>query len=115
MVAGNTAVSSAVCSSLMDKGCAVALADPVTPAPLARKRAPRTLALPVDPGDLRSTEEMVRSVAEQFGRIDVLVVSDSYNSQASQAPWHEIPPEEWDRCFVQMVRGTWLIRCPWSR
>jgi 3-oxoacyl-[acyl-carrier protein] reductase len=109
VTAGQPAVTSAVCRALAASGCTVAVARPPDgdAGTVPDDRAVE-LVIPADLTDRQSTQEMAAAVAERFGRIDVLVVGDSEYGRARRAPWLEIDPAEWDRCFAAVVRAAWL-------
>src|SRR5215469_15746084 len=87
MVGGQPGVSSAVSYALANSGCVVAMAEPADRGKgLAAEIAPPRLTIPVDLTDPKSTQDMVRAVVEQFGRIDVLINGDNYYLQALRAP-----------------------------
>lgn len=63
----------------------------------------RTFAADVSSVD--AVEEMVGSVTDEFGDVDILVA----NAAAfHRGPWNSIDPDEWDRLFAVNVRGTYL-------
>jgi NAD(P)-dependent dehydrogenase (short-subunit alcohol dehydrogenase family) len=55
-----------------------------------------------------SAEEMARLADSQFGRIDVLVNNAAFYLSATQGPFEDIPPDEWDLIFDVNVRGPWV-------
>jgi NAD(P)-dependent dehydrogenase (short-subunit alcohol dehydrogenase family) len=64
--------------------------------------------LTIDVSDVGSTETMARDVVERFGRIDVLVNAGGYRARPQRASFAELAHGDWDRCFAEIVRGTWL-------
>jgi len=106
---GQPPVMSAVSRALASSGCLVAVAGPPDrDAGTAAGDGPGELIIPADLTDRQSAQEMAAAVAERFGRIDVLVVGDSYYLHALRVPWPNIDPAEWDRCFARIVRAAWL-------
>jgi NAD(P)-dependent dehydrogenase (short-subunit alcohol dehydrogenase family) len=109
VVGGQPEASVAVSGALANSGCVVAMAEPADhgrgfPAEVT----PAGLSISVDLTDPKSTQDMGRAVVQQFGRIDVLINGDNYYFQARRAPWLQIDPAEWDKCFAYMVRANWL-------
>jgi NAD(P)-dependent dehydrogenase (short-subunit alcohol dehydrogenase family) len=109
LVGGQPEISSAVSRALANCGCVVVMAEPVDRVARATSEmAPAGLTISVDLTDPKSTQDMGRTVVERFGRIDVLVNGDNYYLQALRAPWIQIEPAEWDKCFAYIVRANWL-------
>lgn len=109
VVGGQPETSSAVSRALANSGCAVAMAEPAGHGTgFTAELAPTGLTISVDLTDPKSAQDMGRAVVEHLGRIDVLVNGDNYYMQALRAPWVQIDPAEWDKCFAYMVRANWL-------
>ncbi len=62
----------------------------------------------VDVTDQQATENMAKTTAERFGRIDILINNAAYFTQIDRRPWDQLNVEEWDLCFAVNVRGVWL-------
>lgn len=62
----------------------------------------------VDVQDRASTEAMVRTTLERFGRIDALINNAAYFTAIHKKPFDELTVEEWDHAFAVNVRGSWL-------
>src|SRR5262245_23297283 len=93
------------------EGASVACADINDPSPVVKEiedMGGRAIAVAVDVSDEASTEAMAKTVADHFGRIDILVNNAAYMTNAVQAPFEEFTIEEWDKVFAINVRGSWL-------
>jgi len=66
------------------------------------------MALEVDVADENSVSKMARSVAERWGRIDVLVNNAAIYGSIVRKPFFEITPEEWDTLMAVNLKGPWL-------
>jgi len=66
------------------------------------------LAVEVDVADADSTGSMARSVAERWGRIDVLVNNAGVYGTIVRKPFFEITPGEWDAVMAVNLKGPWL-------
>lgn len=109
IVGGQPEISSAVSRALANSGYVVAMAEREDGGGgFAAETPPAGLTISVDLTDPKSMHDMSRAVIEQFGRIDVLVNGDNYYLQALRAPWVQIDPTEWDKCFAYIVRANWL-------
>lgn len=69
------------------------------------------LAVTVDVGDQSSVLQMVSSVKEAWGRIDVLINNASLFAVLEKRPFDQIPLDEWERVMRVNVTGTWLTSC----
>jgi NAD(P)-dependent dehydrogenase (short-subunit alcohol dehydrogenase family) len=65
-------------------------------------------AVTVDVGNKASVDDMVRSVIEQFGRVDILVNNASIFATLAKRPFDQIPLDEWERVLRVNVTGTYL-------
>ncbi len=66
------------------------------------------IAQKVDVSSESGTEELAKVAIDTFGGIDILVNNAAYMAECSYQPLSAFTVEEWDRCFVVNVRGTWL-------
>lgn len=66
------------------------------------------LAVEVDVADVASVERMMRSVAEQWGRIDALINNAGLYGSIIRKPFFEITPDEWDAVMAVNLKGPWL-------
>jgi NAD(P)-dependent dehydrogenase (short-subunit alcohol dehydrogenase family) len=66
------------------------------------------MGITVDVSDEQSTRDMVASVEQAHGRVDVLINNAAFYLRLTLGPFGEIPPDEWDRAFAINVRGPWL-------
>lgn len=58
-----------------------------------------------------SIEQLMKDVAEKYGRIDVLV-NNAANASPKDGQVEEVTLEQWDEVFESNLRGTfWAIRC----
>jgi 3-oxoacyl-[acyl-carrier protein] reductase len=108
---GAGGIGRAYCLGLADRGAAVVVADNRDPAGVAGEvlaAGGTALGLRVDVSDPDQTERMARSVADAFGRIDVLINNAAFYLSLTQGPFEDIPEPEWDRAFAVNVRGPWL-------
>jgi 3-oxoacyl-[acyl-carrier protein] reductase len=93
------------------EGYTVVVADIEDPAPVAAEieaDGGTALGLHVDVADPVSTQKLVDTTVERFGRIDVLVNNAGYMTAIVKRPFEEIPVDEWDHAMAVNVRGTWL-------
>jgi 3-oxoacyl-[acyl-carrier protein] reductase len=66
------------------------------------------MALKTDVSDERNTRAMARDVAEQYGRIDILINNAAIFSTIETKPIEDITVEEWDRLMGVNLRGVFL-------
>src|SRR6267378_2132739 len=69
----------------------------------------RAILCPCDVADEAGVRAMLKAVADQFGRLDVLI-----NNAGTTAPWkpkdlESISLEDWDRVFAVNVRGLFQV------
>jgi len=106
---GRSGIGAAVAVRLADEGCDVAVvdrvADDVTRQVTARVEAAgrRALAIPADVREAGAAREIVRSVAERFGRLDILVCCAGIVRDA--VSW-KMTDEEWDDVIDVNLSGT---------
>ena len=72
----------------------------------ARAKGARTLLCRCDVSDDAGVREMLRAVAGEFGRLDVLVNNAGTTSSVKPADFEAMTAEEWDRVFADNVRGV---------
>ncbi len=63
-------------------------------------------SFPADLADVVAIEDLVRQVADRFGRIDILVNNAAINPTTQ---WDQINMPEWDHVFAVNVRGPYLL------
>ena len=110
---GATGIGKVYSQRLAEAGARVVIADIVDEAnhALAREIAGNggaAMAQTTDVSDPAQTEAMARAAAERWGRIDGLINNASLMSALGRKPWHEIPPEEWDRVMAVNTKGVFL-------
>ena len=109
---GGGGIGSAVAHGLAELGADVALLDIDTESVetvremLKEKFSVEVLAIPVDVRDAGQVEEAVDKIAEDFGRVDILVNCHGIG-QWSKA--EEMGEEEWDRMLDVNLKGVFLV------
>jgi 3-oxoacyl-[acyl-carrier protein] reductase len=68
----------------------------------------RALFVETDVGDLASAEAMARAALDGYGRIDALINNAAMFTNISNAPFCEIPVEEWLRTIHVNVTGAYF-------
>ncbi len=68
----------------------------------------RAIAVKVDISDAASVEAMVKSVVDQFGKIDVLINNAAMFATLEKRKFEKIPLEEWDRVMRVNITGPFL-------
>ncbi len=66
------------------------------------------IAVAVNVADEASTEAMAKTVAEHFGRIDILVNNAAIYATIQRKPFYEISVSEWDLVMNVNLKGAWL-------
>jgi len=66
------------------------------------------MAVAVDVADADSVDRMTKSVAERWGRIDVLINNAGLYGSIARKPFFEITPNEWDAVMAVNLKGPWL-------
>jgi 3-oxoacyl-[acyl-carrier protein] reductase len=54
-------------------------------------------------------ETAAKQIADEFGRIDVLVNNAGMYGGLTMTPFEDITPEEWDKVLSINARGTWQV------
>jgi 3-oxoacyl-[acyl-carrier protein] reductase len=68
----------------------------------------QAVAATTDVADEAAAARMAETALGAFGRIDALINNASLMSVLPRRPWHEIPPDEWDRVMAVNLRGIFL-------
>jgi 3-oxoacyl-[acyl-carrier protein] reductase len=110
---GATGIGKVYSQRLAEAGARVVIADIVDEAnrALADELAAaghEVLAQTTDVADPGQTEAMAKAAADAWGRIDGLVNNASLMAVLGRKPWHEIPPDEWDRVMQVNTKGVFL-------
>lgn len=66
------------------------------------------LALSVDVAKQTSTQALAQTIANRFGRLDVLVNNAAIYAGLERKPFYEIEETEWDRVMDVNLKGVWL-------
>jgi 3-oxoacyl-[acyl-carrier protein] reductase len=110
---GGRGIGRAYCLRLAKEGAKVIVAD--LDLENAKKVADEikdvdgeAIAHKVDVSSESGTGDMAQVAIDTFGGIDILVNNAAYMAECSYQPLSAFTVEEWDRCFVVNVRGTWL-------
>jgi 3-oxoacyl-[acyl-carrier protein] reductase len=69
----------------------------------------RGLAVQLDQRDASAMDAAVRSVLENFGRLDILVNNAAWNVGIPFPALDELTPELWDRVLETNLRGPYLL------
>jgi 3-oxoacyl-[acyl-carrier protein] reductase len=69
----------------------------------------RALVLQLDQSDVASPDAVVASVAERFGRLDVLVNNAAWNIGVPFADLETLDAGIWDRMYATNLRGPYLL------
>lgn len=96
--------------ALAAAGIRVAIADERDATSLAREieaRGGRAMALTADVTDEAGALAMTRTVADHFGRVDILINGTAWPAR-QHAPFDEIMLAEWDRVVGINLRGIFL-------
>lgn len=68
----------------------------------------QSLAVPTDVGDPDSVDQLVRTVMERLGRVDVLVNNAAIFSTLKMRGFEDIPLDEWERVLKVNTTGCFL-------
>jgi NAD(P)-dependent dehydrogenase (short-subunit alcohol dehydrogenase family) len=69
------------------------------------KKGGEAIDVHADVSDEKSTEQMVRTVLERYGRIDVLMNNAGVFADLGKKPFFEISSQEWDRVLAVNLKG----------
>ncbi|MBZ5500756.1 MAG: SDR family oxidoreductase [Acidobacteriia bacterium] len=99
---------------LAGEGARIAIGDVVDCAPAVQEIAEKhgansCLGLKLDVSDEASVRSFVAQVAEQFGRIDILVNNAALCAALRPVPTAELDVELWDRVMAVNARGPFLM------
>lgn len=96
---------------LAEEGARIAVAD-LLDASVVRDeiiaKGGEALAIHTDVSEEGSVGSMVRTVAERFGRIDILVNDAGVFATLGRKPFYEIPADEWDHVLRINLKGMFL-------
>jgi len=99
---GAGAIGSATAALFADRGASVVILDQVVP---VRTAFPEARLIQCDVTDAGSLGAAARTVRDEFGGCDVLIISAGV---AVVGPAGETSEADWDRIFGVNVRGAWL-------
>jgi 3-oxoacyl-[acyl-carrier protein] reductase len=110
---GATGIGKVYSQRLAEAGARVVIADIVDDAnqevaAQLTKAGYQALAQTTDITDPQQTEAMAKAAIDKWGRIDGLINNASLMAVLGRKPWHEIPPEEWDRVMQVNTKGVFL-------
>lgn len=108
---GAQGIGAAYARALGAEGAMVAIADLLDCTAVAKEikaAGGRAMAITVNVADEASTRAMARSVAEHFGRIDILVNNAAIYASLQLRSFEEIEVAEWDKVMAVNVRGPFL-------
>jgi 3-oxoacyl-[acyl-carrier protein] reductase len=69
----------------------------------------RTLLCRCDVADEAGVRAMLKTVGDQFGRLDVLINNAGTTTEVKPKDFDALTVEEWDRVFAVNVRGLFLV------
>ncbi len=81
----------------------IAVAGARETAELVRAAGADGLACAVDVTDIASLDALLQTIAEAFGKIDVLVNNAAIYAGLRRAPFDQIDPAEWDRVLPRLM------------
>lgn len=108
---GAQGIGAAYARALGAEGAMVAIADILDCTAVAKEieaAGGRAMAITVNVADEASTRAMALSVAEHFGRIDILVNNAAIYASLQLKSFEEIDVAEWDKVMAVNVRGPFL-------
>ena len=68
-------------------------------------------AIRVDVAERSSVDNMVRTLTDAYGRIDVLINNAAIFATLNKVPFDQIPFDEWERVMRVNITGTYLSIC----
>jgi NAD(P)-dependent dehydrogenase (short-subunit alcohol dehydrogenase family) len=75
----------------------------------AAQRTPGARGLRLDVANAEQVDAVVRQVAEEGGRLDIVVNNAGVNTMAHRVSIDEFPREEWDRILAVDLTGVYLV------
>jgi NAD(P)-dependent dehydrogenase (short-subunit alcohol dehydrogenase family) len=69
---------------------------------------PNSIAIEVDVANENSTVQMVQTVFEHFGRIDILINNAAIYATINRKPFYEVTEKEWNQVMDVNLKGVWL-------
>jgi 3-oxoacyl-[acyl-carrier protein] reductase len=103
-------IGKAIASALAQRGCQVVIAERLaelgeaTAKEITNTYGQRSIAIPVDVGDLGSVKEMVEKALGEFGRIDILVNNAGVTRDNLIMRMEE---SDWDTVMDINLKGAW--------
>ena len=103
-------IGKAIASALAQRGCQVVIAERLaelgeaTAKEITNTYGQRSIAIPVDVGDLGSVKEMVEKALGEFGRIDILVNNAGVTRDNLIMRMEE---SDWDTVIDINLKGAW--------
>lgn len=99
--------------SFAQENYAVAIADinlegAQQSADLVREKGIKAEAYAMDVSDEASVQQVVQKVAQDFGRVDVLVNNAAIYGTIERKPFWEIEEKAWDQVMQVNLKGAWL-------
>jgi len=67
------------------------------------------IAVRVDVTSQASVRELIDTVMQRWGRLDVVINNAAIYATLTRTPFNEIDPDEWDRVMGVNTKGTWLV------
>jgi 3-oxoacyl-[acyl-carrier protein] reductase len=101
------------CLAMADEGAKIVSADILEDESLQTAReindkGGSAFSMKVDVTSEKETQTMADETVRVFGRIDILVNNAGMYFGLGRRPFHEIPPEEWDRLMAVNLKGPFL-------
>jgi 3-oxoacyl-[acyl-carrier protein] reductase len=110
---GGRGLGKVFCLAMADEGAKIVSADILEKESLQtaqeiHDKGGSALSFKVDVTSEKDTERMAEETVKAFGRIDILVNNAGMYFGLGRRPFHEIPPEEWDRLMAVNLKGPFL-------
>ena len=67
-----------------------------------------SIAIEVDVAYESSTVQMVQTIIEHFGRIDILINNAAIYATINRKPFYEVTEKEWNQVIDVNLKGVWL-------